>query len=98
MWLFVQWRRGRDTHRIALEAHEWARERREADQKRAASDEGRSKWLREMADRVNKEPYGVDQPPDIDPAWIAEGEEKGYFRRDWRQPGKWVFLKPLVKR
>lgn len=84
-WLVIQGRQARDTKRLATEAHEWARERR--DEEHAAAERQAAKLARfaeiaqELDLRAAMGEFSIDIPADLDPASVVEGEQLGFFRR-----------------
>lgn len=89
-WLIVQARSSRAIRRIALEAHEWARERRDAEQEATREHEARLAWWQEMRRQVNASPTPIEIPEGIDPAWVLDGESHAYFRRVRHPEGRFV--------
>lgn len=80
-WLIVQARRSQITHALALEAHTWERERRDAEQKRARELEAKHEFWRQMREALASAKVAVSIPEGIDPSWIIEGEAAGHFQR-----------------
>jgi hypothetical protein len=96
VWLAVQWRRGSETLRIAREAHAWAQERRDAEQRRAQADEAKRAFWRDTHAAVEAASSPI-RVPDVDPAWITEGEELGYFRQTPGGPTGVRLWKPKIR-
>ncbi len=81
VWLAIQWNRGRKTLEIAQEAHAWARERRDSQRAADEREAARSAWWQEMRKRIDLSDGPVLVPDDVDPTWVIEGEQRGYFKR-----------------
>lgn len=80
-WLIVQARRSAATHRLAAEAHDWARQRRDAEEAAAQAQQRKREFFTEVKQRLDATTaYDIDIPQGTDPAWLAEGEALHYFR------------------
>lgn len=88
VWLCVQGRRSKVTHALAVEAHDWAREKREVELREAR--ERRESQEREAArlafwektkTQLESARAPIDIPAGTPAEWVLEGEARGYFDR-----------------
>ncbi len=92
-WLVVQARRARVTHALALEAHRWARERRDHELAKEQDAGAMRTWLAETKRTVDASREPCEIPEDVNPTWIVEGEQHGYFRRIRHPSGRSLLTK-----
>lgn len=79
-WLIVQARRTKVTHGIALEAHDWARERRDRESAQALAEEAKRAWWKDTRAAIDASDGPILLQEGIDPAWVTEAEQLGHFR------------------
>ena len=89
-WLIVQARRAKVTHSLALEAHKWAKARRDQELEQAQTDDAKRAWWAKMKLMLEKLDGPCRIADGVDPAWVIEGETLGYFRRIRHPAGHWV--------
>ena len=94
-WLVVQARRAAVTHRLALEAHEWARERRDAESEDRRREQEFIRWCEDVRATIARSEAPVLITGNPDPRWVLEGEKRGYFRRTTDPAGTPRLWKPL---
>lgn len=93
-WLVLQGRQARETRRIAVEAHEWARERRDRELATEREEAERDQWWRERRDAIAQSDGPILLPANANLDWVAEGERRGYFRRTVDVHGDTRLAKP----
>lgn len=79
-WLVVQARRSAATHSLALEAHDWAKDRRAAEIHREQVDERKAAAWSAIRDTIASSDVPILIPADVDPSWVHEGAQRGHFR------------------
>lgn len=79
-WLVVQARRSAVTHALALEAHDWAKERRAAEIRQAQVEEMKAAAWQSIRDTISRSDMPILIPAGMDPSWVHEGAQRGHFR------------------